>query len=702
MLILYTATIFTGSALLFLVQPMFGRMLLPLLGSSPTVWNTALVLYQGGLLAGYGYAHLTTTWRGVRRQAALHVVLLALPLLALPIDLPAGWTPPAREWPIPWLLATMLVSVGLPFFVVATSSPLLQRWFAGTGHPAAADPYFLYAASNLGSLLALLSYPLLLEPRLGLTAQSQLWSAGYGLLALLTLACGLALWRAHGELAATPSRRSQVPSPKSQVTNRRLRTWDLGLGTWWRRRLRWLLLAAAPSSLLLSVTAHISSDIAAVPLLWVIPLAIYLLTFVLVFARRPLLSHRLMVRALPFVLLPLVVALAVRATQPILPLMALHLAGLFVVSMVCHGEVAADRPPSHYLTEFYFWLALGGVLGGAFSALAAPLLFNTVAEYPLALVVACLAGYRHHDAPDDRDDRGERRTTAGRRERVLDVGLPLALGALAAGLLLRGREGGLTTSAVGIALVFGPVALICLSFRRRPLRFGLAIAAILLASAQFYVDRGDVLLVERSFFGVHRVRRATLEPDTSYHVLVHGTTVHGLQSLDPSRRQEPLLYYHSSGPVGQIFRALGPGDAARPVAVVGLGAGGLACYGAPGQRWYFYEIDPEVERIARDPQYFTFLRDCPPDVQVILGDARLSLTEAPPGAYHLIVLDAYSSDAIPIHLITREALAIYLDKLAAGGVLAFHISTRHLDLAPVLGRLARDAGLVCLVQEDTA
>ncbi|HEX2186321.1 MAG TPA: fused MFS/spermidine synthase, partial [Chloroflexota bacterium] len=454
-----------------------------------------------------------------------------------------------------------------------------------------------------------------------------------------------------------------------------------------------LLLSALPSSLLLSVTHHISNDVAAVPLLWVIPLALYVGSFVLAFATRPPLPLWLVRVALPFVLLAVVVSLALRLSQPVLPLMVVHLAGLFALALLCHGEIAAMRPPVEGLTAYYFWISLGGVLGGAFGALVAPLLFPSVVEYPLALLLASLMVYR---VPRPSAMGG------GRRERILDVVLPLALAGLATGLLLRGRGAALTGNAVALALVFGPLVLACLTFRHRPLRFTLGAGAILLSSTLFYVDHGQVILTARSFFGVHRVRAVPVEQGQTYHILVHGNTVHGMQAREGEARMEPLTYYHRGGPAGQLFSALRLAEPAKPVAVVGLGTGGMACYGAPGQRWDFYEIDPLVERVARDPRYFTFLRDCPPQSVVTLGDGRLALQQAPPAAYATIVLDAYNSDAIPLHLITREAVQLYLDKLLPEGVLVFHISNRHLDLAPVLGGLASDADLICLVREDAS
>ena len=657
LLAVYATTIFVTAALLFLVQPMFARMVLPLLGGSPAVWNTCLVFYQAALLAGYLYAHATTSWLGARRQAALHVGLVLLPLLVLPIGIPSGWTPPAAANPIPWLLALLAAAVGLPFFAVSTTSPLLQRWFAGTGHSSAGDPYFLYAASNLGSICGLLGYPVLLEPRLRLAQQSRLWTGGYLLLVAFTLACAALLWRAPVPALADPIR-ARPP------------------GLTARRRLRWVLLALAPSSLMLSATTFISTDVEAIPLLWVIPLAVYLLTFVLVFARRPIVPHPLVVRALPIAVLALVVVLVKRANQPLLLIMGLHLAVFFVAAMVCHGELARDRPPPAHLTEFYLWLAVGGVVGGVLNALVAPLVFDTVAEYPLTLVLACLL------APGARG--------GGRAQLVRDLALPGLVGAMAAGLMLGAPPG---RAAVSWLTLVVP-ALLCFGFSRRPLRFGLGVGAILLAGTLHTSAQGKVIAARRSFFGVNRV---TADAASRFHFLVHGHTLHGAQSLEPARRREPLAYYHPSGPIGQVFAALGDPPA---VAVVGLGAGALACYARPGEAWDLYEIDPLVERIARDPEYFTYLRDCLPEARVILGDARLSLSRAA-RRYDLIVLDAYSSDAIPVHLLTREALGLYLDRLAPAGVLAFHISNQHLDLEPVLADLARDAGLVALLQVDT-
>jgi hypothetical protein len=675
-LLLYGLTIFLSATLLFLVQPMFAKMVLPLLGGAPAVWNTAMVFYQAALLAGYAYAHAATAWLGIRRQAALHLLVLLLPLLVLPIRVAGASAPPSHDNPIPWLLGVMAVAVGLPFFVVSTSAPLLQRWFSGLGHGASADPYFLYAASNLGSMLSLLAYPVLVEPYLELGTQSRLWAGGYLLLAVLAAACAVGLWRVPA-VAARPIVAAGEPEPIAGGAADGAPTAA--------RRLRWVLLSFVPSSLMLGVTTYLSTDIAAIPLLWVIPLAIYLLTFIIVFARRPIIPHRLAVEALPVVMLPLVLVIASRATGPLALVLPVHPLALFVVALACHGELARDRPPAGHLTEFFLWLSVGGVLGGIFAALVAPVVFTRVIEYELTLVLACLI-VRRPGAPPSTG-----------RARLLDLALPAVLAAGGLGVIRVIQAADPETARAHVGLLFGLLVLIAYAFSRRPVRFGLAIGAILLAAAFYRGEEGQLLYAERSFFGVNRV---TLDDSGAYTLLMHGTTLHGMQSRDPARRLEPLAYFYTTGPLGQVFQAVGGTPVTRSVAVVGLGTGSIGCHGRPGEAWTFYEIDPAVERIARDARYFTFLRDCPPRKRLILGDARLSLAAAGPGEFGLLILDAYSSDAPPLHLITREALALYQSKLAPGGLVVFNISNRNMDFEPVLANLARDARLTALVQDD--
>ena len=654
----FAGTMLLGAFLVFAIQPMFARMALPLLGGAPAVWNTAMVFFQSALLAGYAYAHCLSRSFGPRGQIAGHLSLLAVASLSLPVAIGADWHPPAGGASILWLIGLMAWTIGLPFLAVAATAPLIQKWFAGSAHPAACDPYFLYGASNLGSVLALVSYPLLVEPSLTLHEQGLLWAAGYGALALTITGCALVVWRGGSAQAIAPA-----PSGLDQRA---------GIG--WPRRLRWLFLALVPSGLLLAVTTHITTDLAAVPLLWVVPLALYLLTYVVAFARRPWLRHPWMVKTQPFVLIPLV--LLFTWNLPFWVGLPLHLAGLFVSALVCHGELARQRPRAEHLTEFYFWMAMGGALGGAFTSLLAPLLFEGVFEYPIALVAACLL-----------------RPTLLPGRRILDFALPVGVG-----ILIAARSGALDVGlrdfgTIGVLLVFLPSALALYALAERPLGFGFGIAAAL-AAALLAADLHSVAARERSFFGVYTVKR---DP-AGYHLLVNGTTLHGAQRVDPAGWREPLTYYHREGPLGQLFSALGARS--HTIGAVGLGVGTVACYRRPGQRWTFYEIDPLIERIARDERYFHYLSECAPDAEIRSGDARLTLQATPQAAYDLLILDAFSSDAIPMHLITREALALYLDKLAPGGVIAWHVSNRNLDLAPIVGDLAADAGVVAWLQSD--
>ena len=662
---LFAASLFLSSLLMFAIEPIVGRTVLPILGGTPMVWNTCVLFFQILLLAGYAYAHGVTRWLKPRYVGAAYGVVLLLPFLTLPFSLGAGARPPADGNPIGWLLLVLAQSIGLPFFALAATAPFLQRWFSDTDHPAAADPYFLYAASNLGSLLSLVLYPVLVEPMLRLRMQTQFWTIGY---AGFVVAAGLAV--AAGWRRRTPATRD--PTESADAVTAPLT---------WPRRVAWIVLAFIPSSLMLGVTTYFSTDIAAVPLLWIAPLALYLLTFVVAFSIRsrpsthsaksaalPSIGERLM----PLVILPIVVLMMGENRLPLGLVILLHLGAFTMAALLCHRRVAADRPETIHLTEFYFWIAFGGMLGGVFNTLAAPLLFSRIIEYPLVLVLA-LAARRGNPAH-------------ARTWSIKGVAIPLGIGALTAGLLVWLQHGpyGKLVFLAGL----GPLWVAVYSQSRIPLRFAASIAAMLLAGS--FVVHGDDLYVSRTFFGVYRVAR---HATGAYHAMVHGTTLHGLQAIDPARQGESLTYYHRQGPIGQAFEALPPSATDGPIAVVGLGVGSLAGYRKPGQQWTFYEIDPEVERIARTDKYFTYLRACGDDCHVVLGDARLSLERVAQRAYGLMILDAFSSDAIPVHLMTREAMGLYLSRLAPGGVLAFHISNRHLNLTPVLARIAISYGL---------
>ncbi|HLM78376.1 MAG TPA: fused MFS/spermidine synthase [Rubrobacteraceae bacterium] len=713
---LFSATIFISAALLFLIEPMFAKFILPFFGSTPSVWTGSMMFFQAALLASYLYVHATTQWLGARRQAVLHLVVVLLPLLVLPIAVPAEeWAPPAESNPILWLLGLLLVAVGLPFFAIAATNPLIQRWLSETDHPAAGDPYFLYRASNLGSVIGLLGYPLLVEPSLRLVSQGILWSIGYGLLVVLVFASAVVLWRSAP--AASTTATTQEEEPGSPVAAEPTTTGGMAASPTLLRRLRWIGLAFVPSSLMLGVTAFITTDITPVPLLWVIPLSLYLFSFVVVFSRNqrtPDLIHRVMVVALPVALAVLTVTMLTDIRNPYWLLILVHLLGFFIVAMVLHGELARDRPPVRHLTEFYLWVSVGGVLGGIFNALIAPIAFDSVIEYPLALVLAglflpgaILARLTRQREEERRDLEDEERSdpqqgsTIGRRllepNLLLDLMLPLALGMaiVALGWIVDNvidPEYRIVIWQVVIGLGVG----VCLWFAyasNRALRFGLGLAALVVAVN--FANGSTALLEDRSFFGAYTVRG-----DGERHSLIFGSTNHGAQVFD-STPPEPITYYHRTGPIGQLFDALPNETRSSPAAMIGLGTGTMSCYAQPGQQFTFYEIDPLIQRIASDSGLFTYMRDCPGESEVVLGDARLSLQEAPDTSYGVIVADAFSSDAIPVHLMTREAVELYFRKLKDDGVMSFHISNRHLELEPVVGNLARDRGFVCYAQYDS-
>jgi spermidine synthase len=668
---LFATTLFVSSLLMFALEPIVAKTVLPILGGTPMVWNTCVLFFQILLLGGYGYAHGVTRWLGSRPAGAAYLVLLLLPFATLPFAIGAEAQPPADGNPIGWLLLVLAKSIGLPFFALAASAPILQRWFADTDHGSANDPYFLYAASNLGSLLALVMYPVVIEPLLPLRMQNHLWEIGYGVFvvaACLSMAVG---WR-HKARVAVAFERSAEPRDATAASPT------------WKRRATWIGLAFIPSSLMLAVTTYFSTDIAPVPLFWIAPLALYLVTFVVAFSSMSASSQSIADRFMPLLVLPLVVLVIAGSGLYLSLAIPLHLAAFTMAALVCHGRLAADRPAPVHLTEFYFWIAFGGMLGGVFNTLAAPLLFSRIIEYPLVLVLALAA-------------RQGRRQEAGSVWSLNDLFVPIGVGALSAGFMVWLHPG--RDSAQLFVAGLGAPALVAFTQSRAPRRFAASVATMLVAGLLAANAQGQTLLLSRTFFGVYRV---TADQGARYHSLYHGTTLHGMQAVDPAHQGEALTYYHREGPIGQAFAGL-PGVAARRnIAVVGLGVGTLASYRAPGQQWTFYEIDPEVERIARTEKYFTFLKSCGDSCRVVLGDARLSLARAPEREYGFMVLDAFSSDAIPVHLMTAEAIGLYLSRLAPGGVLAFHISNRHLSLAPVLARVALSHRLVVRLQQHSA
>jgi hypothetical protein len=676
--IVFCISMFLSAALLFVVEPMLAKMMLPMLGGTPAVWNTCLVFFQATLLVGYLYAHASLKWLGRRTQIAVHGALVLLPLLLvglLPLHLPSGWDPPIQSNPVGWVFALLFVSVGLPFFVLASNTPIMQHWFAASDTRQVRDPYFLYAASNAGSLAGLLAYPLILEPLLRLGQQSRLWTCGYIFYVAVLAVCAYLAWGKNTAVAMPLPEEADKAEPE---------------GTW-RQRLRWVALAFVPSSLMLGVTTALTTDMPAIPLLWVLPLSLYLISFVLVFAKRQFISHEWLIQRLPFLTLAALIPSISQTRFPLLLFLLLNLMLLLAVALVCHGELAKDRPGVSRLTEFYLLISVGGVLGGIFNSLIAPVVFHSVLEFPLVLIFAALL----RPAIDVKPLSGSKAVWAKRNDLLLPLALFLIMLAVFRFLALVKITPGRSLT----ILIFGYSAVWCMSFGKRPVRFAAGLAAMLIASSFMVGTFGRIQTTERSFFGVLRV---TNDPEGKFRYLIHGGTIHGIQSLDPSLSREPLAYYTRSGPAAQIMQAAQARTPDGNWGFVGLGAGAMACYLQPGQTLTYYEIDPLVAGIAENPRYFTFLSQCAPQAKIVLGDARLKLRDAPDGHFGLIVLDAFSGDTIPTHLLTREALALYMRKLAPGGMIAFHISNLYLELAPTLGDLAQDAHLACIIERDTA
>jgi spermidine synthase len=664
---LFLLTICMGSLLLFLVQPMIARMALPRLGGAPAVWNSAMLVYQTLLLAGYAYAHMIGRL-APRKQAMLHLALFALAAIMLPIGL-SDANPPADGSPYFWVPWLLLSSIGPLFFVVAAQAPLMQRWYSVSG---GGDPYPLYSASNLGSFGGLIAYPLLVEPTFQVTEQSWVWTAGYALLALLVLICSLQL-RPSSPAAGWTQTAPTTPAPG------------------WRVIGKWILLAAIPSGLMLSTSLHLTTDIVAMPLMWVLPLGLYLLSFSIAFAENRTLADML-TRIAPFFVLFAACATFVDATAYPFVIAALILSSLFVISVALHARMFDLRPEVDHLTRFYLAMSFGGMLGGLFCALVAPLIFDWTYEHPILLVLASVL-IAHKPIFGFMERFWANREQSARATRW---GLIALLFISIAAIGPMGDATGLPITLIaGVALV----SVAALTFGHSILFPALVCATLLSINGwdrvAMSMRAGDMT---RSFFGVYSIGTRNDEVK----LLIHGTTVHGTQVIVPGKEKTPTTYYAPKGGVGLAMQAapkLFGNDAT--IGVVGLGAGTLSCYAQPGQSWRYYEIDPVIVDLARDPKKFTFLSRCNPDVPVAIGDARLVLAAEPKGQTDLLVIDAFSSDSVPMHLLTKEAFATYRANLTSQGLLMVHISNRYLDLRPVLAAAASD-GWTTAIRNYTA
>jgi SAM-dependent methyltransferase len=659
---LFAVTVFASAGLVFLVEPMVAKLVLPMLGGSPSVWNTSLAFFQIALLAGYFYAHALQRVGSLRAQALIHLGVMLAAGLVLPLHINGLLGAPSSEHPVLWLVGVLALSLGAPFAVLSATAPLVQAWHARVIHAETGEePYVLYAASNLGSLLALLAYPILVEPLVTLHGQTGSWSLGYGAFILLMGGLALMIARRGGTAQANPTQVAPAtPAPA------------------WRERLVWIALAAIPSSLMMGVTTHITTDVASAPFLWVIPLALYLATFILAFSDKPLISGDTTL---------VLQAAAIAACATLLPFKAsdiflqlfIHLSTFFLTALMCHQVLVARRPDPAHLTEFYLWMSFGGVVGGAFNAFLAPVIFNSVWEYPLVLALACLV--RPGPGPIE----------------------PWRWATFALGMVA-------TFAAPIVAAFWGPhltvklllaAGMVCAFIvRRRTLMFFGLILTLSIA-AEFIGDRVDVRQSWRSFFGVIRQSEMPVpRMGGQVKMLSHGTTLHGAQAWDSRWRCRPLLYYAPETPIGQVFTHVDATKRNLRIGAVGLGTGSVAAYTRRGDHLTFFEIDPLVIRISTDPAHFSYTTECARgEINYILGDARLTLAKQPTDIFDVLLIDAFSSDSVPTHLLTVEAVKGYLTHLKPDGVLILHLSNRNLELRGPAMAVAHAAGGYALLQK---
>lgn len=663
-LAIFTATLFLSALLLFSVQPMFAKMVLPQLGGSPSVWAVSTCFFQAVLLLGYCYAHVLNRFVAPHVAPLVHLCVLAVAYIAMPIGLPTGASEPPADGAYLWLIGVLATGVGLPFFAVSANAPLLQAWFSRTGNPHANDPYFLYGASNLGSLLALLSYPVVIEPVIGLGEQSNAWTIGFVVLATAIAISGVimvALGReTHGAMPAADAVADAAPLTLNQ-------------------RARWVLYSAVPSGLLVAFTTHLSTDIAAAPFLWVVPLALFLLTFVLVFREKPVISHGVLVRIQPL-LISLTILTLIGSQFDWWQSSLVAFSSFLVTTLVAHRALYEDRPAVSHLTEFYLWMSLGGVIGGVFAAIIAPQIFNATYEFPLLLTLAMLCRPGVFSDIDETE------------RRMLGIAAIISIVAIGFGFVIQYLQSDQQAMVIGVyTIAAGTVFLIAYSgyAKLQVLIIGaMACVAMFLPSN---LNRGEP---SRSFFGVIRVLQSDNGEIRSF---LHGTTSHGAQRLkdvdgNTIMPPVPTTYYHPASPMAMAVNvareASGKPSSQFRAGIIGLGVGSMACYAKSEEAWRFYEIDAAVVTVAANPKRFNFLSACRPNVDIVLGDARLTVAKEQQHSFDYLQIDAFSSDAVPTHLLTAEAVKLYLDKLTDKGVLAIHVSNRHLDLAPVAAAAA--------------
>jgi hypothetical protein len=667
---LFTFSIFLSAFLLFAVQPMMGKTLLPLLGGGPSVWNTAMLFFQILLLVGYAYAHLVARLSNTRHQVYVHAVVLLAACATLPLSLPDG-ADPTGHVPILWQLQTMAVMIAAPFFVLSSTAPLLQNWFARAGHVQSDNPYFLYVASNIGSFAALLSYPFIIEPLLTLHGQMGAWSLGYIILAVMLLACGFA-----------PKFIAHTKESFAQDTSK----------TPWKTRFIWIFLAFLPSSLMLGFTTYVTTDVTTVPLFWIIPLSLYLLTFIIAFGNKPALSlpaTRIVQAVVALFLLWLMMS-GGHLTKWIV--VFVHTLFFFFTALLCHQELAALKPKPSKLTEFFLMVSIGGALGGVFNSLLAPLIFPLPYEYTLIILLSLTARYiSSQNGAFARDSAFIKSLRFKWSEGTPSVWPMVGIIALSLCAMIPGTKG------VDVIFAAGIVFLLFRYLEYRAIFASLFALVVLMNPPIPWNHLMQSLVVERNYYGVVRVN-----DEHDLRIMTHGVTNHGGQALDVKKRFEPYGYYSTTSGLADVFRTSYMSQKSQQnIAILGLGTGSMACfYNAQNRHFDYFEIDPAVIRIASDPTYFTYLSDCNIDYTMHTGDGRLLIKRQPDDAYNLIVMDAFTSDNIPVHLITKDAVDMYRQKLKQDGILLFHISNRFFVLQYELAAIAKSFGKTALYKLD--
>lgn len=697
MVLLYSTTIFLSAFLIFLVQPIIGKLLLPMAGGSPSVWNACMLFFQALMLAGYSYTHFSQKKLGIKKQSLAQLVFMLATLLFLPIRFTSSTGIP--DDPTFWLLINLFRSAGIPFFILATLSPMLQLWFAHTGHSRAANPFFLYAASNIGSFTALLAYPFLIEPFIDLSLQTTVWAGGYAVLIVLIFFCRRAI------KADTLPEIADVIVTIENIEQSTI--------------IKWVVAAFISSSLLMGSTLFITTDLAPVPLLWILPLMIFLITFVIAFSQHspPFWLVEMFAIAAVFVF---AVTYSFTSGHQLWLTIPLHLLVLFAICLYCHSYLANSKPHVRHLTAFYAWISLGGMLGGLFNTLIAPYVFVSYTEYPLMIAASSLFIYLNR-----KKETGGNSEAASARLVSLVTGFLVAasiiavkstnfsqiLHRLAARSYIETESGYVSVILAWLetyqdlftVLLAIVIALTPMLFIPRIRRFNLTIVAIVMMlcfSAYKTGTSAEIIYITRNFFGKKTV---STRHSPSVRVLHNGSTYHGAQDLAPEHRNVPLSYYHNKGPVGDIFALPIAQKTDLKVGIIGLGVGSTATYSKPGNEFTFYEIDPDViDMVGGESPIFSFIYDNASQCRIICGDGRLKINEAKDGFFDIIFLDAFSSDAIPVHLITAEALQIYLSKLKPDGIVALHISNRYLNLQPILKKMAEVNSLKSLVTFDGA